>query len=136
MQQDKSWHLLKHVPRVLIDQFHKFLDTFLIDKWSFSIDDQTNIKEVNYNTWTCKFDNFFEFRNVISFSLPPASVIMIHCVRKWICDSPLSCNTFVKWQDTPLTYPSRVHLINACPHKLKNFDFFLIKITIGQRILH
>ena len=33
--------------------------------------------------------NFSNFQNVISNNPPPASVIMTHCVRKSICESPL-----------------------------------------------
>ena len=45
------------------------------------------------NSWALKLDSFSEFQNVISDSppSPPSpSVIMKHCVQKWICDSPLS----------------------------------------------
>ena len=71
LQQDTDWQLSEHVPRVLIfDEFRKILTTFLIDKWSFSIDNKVYIREANYNTWTFKFDNFSEFQNVISDTLP------------------------------------------------------------------
>ena len=33
----------------------------LIDSWSFSIDDLMNIRGVNYNATTFKFDNFYEY---------------------------------------------------------------------------
>ena len=43
------------------------------------------------NLWALKFDNFSEFLNIISESPSPTpSVIMMLCVRKSICDSPLS----------------------------------------------
>ena len=47
---------------------------------------------VHDNLWTLKFDNFSEFQNVISDNPPPRplppNVIITHCVRKQICDSP------------------------------------------------
>ena len=56
-----------------------------------------NIRETDYNTFTSKFDSFSEFQNVTSDSPPPANVIMMHCVRNSICDSPLTshlrCNS-------------------------------------------
>ena len=42
------------------------------------------------SAWTLKFDNFSEFQTVIGDSPPPASVNMIHCVLKSICESPLN----------------------------------------------
>ena len=51
-----------------------------------------NSLTVDDNLWTLKFDNFPEFQNVISDSSLPLTpnVIMTQCVRKSICDSPLS----------------------------------------------
>ena len=66
-----------------------------------TISEKPNIREVNYNTWTFKFDNFPKFQNVIS-DRPPhplpththihththrlSRVIMTRCLRKSICD--------------------------------------------------
>ena len=44
---------------------------------------------INDNSRTCIFDNFSHFQNVITNNLPPASIIMMQCVQKSICDSPL-----------------------------------------------
>ena len=41
-------------------------------------------------TYTLKFDNFSHYQDIISNKPPPASVIMAHCVRKSIFDSPLT----------------------------------------------
>ena len=38
---------------------------------------------------------FFEFQNVLGDSLPPANVIMAHCIRKLICDLPLTVYIFL-----------------------------------------
>ena len=55
-----------------------------------------NSLAVDDNSRALKFDNFSEFQNVMSDSPPPPpfpapspSVIMTHCIRKSICDSPL-----------------------------------------------
>ena len=45
------------------------------------------------NLWALKFDSFFEFQNVISDT---PSIIMTHCVRKSICDSPIIINCMYK----------------------------------------
>ena len=44
------------------------------------------------NSSTLKFDDFSEFQNIISDSNLPANVIMKHCARKSICDSPLNAS--------------------------------------------
>ena len=52
----------------VLSNFLIFLTVFLIDKWSFSVDDKINIRQPNHNSWTFKFDNFSEFQNVIKDS--------------------------------------------------------------------
>ena len=47
---------------------------------------------VNHNSWTLKSDNFSFFQNVISNNPPPSRVIIMHCIRKSICDSHLALN--------------------------------------------
>ena len=81
------------------------------------------IREANYNALTLKFDYFPEFQNVISDIPPPASVIMTHCVRKSIFDSPLSCTEnlvtsaeLLKLDVMSLqTFPYVVYLIQPIP---------------------
>ena len=58
---------------------------------SITITTDTSPPQMGCNrTYTLKFDNFSHFQNVISNNSPPASVIMAHCVRKSIFDSPLT----------------------------------------------
>ena len=45
---------------------------------------------------TYKRSKFSEFQNVINYSPPPASVIMTHCVRKSICDTPVTADDKMK----------------------------------------
>ena len=60
--------------------------------------------------WTLKFNNFSEFQNFISDIPPRPSVIMAHCVRKSICDSPLSnCHAWLVWAPFGL---KKLHLKN------------------------
>ena len=50
------------------------------------------------NSWALKFDNFSEFQMPLVIAPPSLSVIMTHCIRKLICDSPLKqghCNLTV-----------------------------------------
>ena len=52
-----------------------------------------NSLTVHDSSRALKFDDFFEFRNLISDRPPPPpppSIIMMHCVRKSIRDSLLS----------------------------------------------
>ena len=49
-----------------------------------------NFLTVHDNSWALKFDNFSEFRNVISDSPPPSCVIVTLCLQKSICDSSLT----------------------------------------------
>ena len=73
-------------------KFVNFLITFLTDKWSLSIDDWINIREVNYNSWTFKFDHFSEFQNVISGSQSECHYGALHTkIGLW-----LTPNNFIK----------------------------------------
>ena len=45
---------------------------------------------VRDSSWTLKFDNLFEFQNVISENVPPTtSAIMTHCVENRYATHPI-----------------------------------------------
>ena len=54
--------------------------------------------EVSDNSWTLKFNNFFEYQNVINDTplSHSASAIMTHCIRKLMYYLPLTQIKFVK----------------------------------------
>ena len=59
---------------------------------------------VHDNLWAVKFDSFSKFQNVINDSTPGprpdllhSSIILTLCVRKSICDSPLSGSCNFAW---------------------------------------
>ena len=57
-----------------------------------------NSLAVGDNSWALKFDNFSEFQMPLVIAPPSRSIIMTHCIRKLICDSPLKqghCNLTV-----------------------------------------
>ena len=68
---------------------------------------------VNKNSWTLKFDNFFDFQNDISNNPLLESVIMMHCVRKSICSSPLTTIQHIR-SKSALNYVPRAPSCHTC----------------------
>ena len=118
----------------MIKQVHNSLSIMTVHEiWNLIIflDLKTSLGIAHYDSsWDLKFDNFSGFENVIRYSSPlPPSVIMTHCVRKSIRDSPLMLRNIAFWSYVYILFLFWPYLLNAQEFTIVLLSFSVLPCT-------